>query len=109
MMRTRIALISLGLAWALLGGAPAAAEDSKLKEATREVESGAKKLGQGIEDTAKGIGKTVVEGAKTAGEKLGEAGRAAEPEARTAWSRFKDGASSVGQSVKSFFSRLFGG
>jgi len=86
----------------------AGADDAKLKEATREVESGAKAVGSGIESTAKGVGHTVVEGAKTAGEKIKEAGKAAEPEAKTAWGQFKDGAWSFGQSVKNFFTRLVG-
>jgi hypothetical protein len=86
----------------------AGADDAKLKEATREVESGAKAIGSGIENTAKGVGHTVVEGAKTAGERIQEAGKAAEPEAKTAWGQFKDGAWSLGQSVKSFFTRLVG-
>ena len=85
-----------------------AADDGKLKEATRQVESGAKAAGQGIADTAKGVGNTVVEGAKVAGERIKEAGKAAEPQARTAWDQVKDGASSFGQSVKSFFTRLAG-
>src|SRR5438034_4582774 len=71
------------------------ADDSKVKAATKEVESGAKKIGagkvgQGVEETAKGIGKTIVEGAKftgatikesgeKAGEKAKEASEAAEP------------------------------
>jgi hypothetical protein len=101
-----------------------AADDSKVKAATREVESGAKKIaagkvGQGVEDTAKGIGKTIVEGAKftgttlkesgdKAGERAKEASKAAEPKARSAWQHVRDGATNFGQSVKSFFSRLFG-
>ena len=85
-----------------------AADDAKLKEATRQVESGAKAAGQGIADTAKGVGNTVVEGAKVAGERIKEAGKAAEPQVRTAWDQVKDGASSFGQSVKSFFTRLVG-
>ena len=84
-----------------------AADDSKMKDATRSVESGAKKIGEGVEETAKGIGKTVVEGAKVAGEKLKESGKAAEPEAKNAWGNVKDGATSFGRSVKSFFGRLF--
>lgn len=84
-------------------GAPAAqaADESRVKAATRQVESGAKKIGEGkigegVEQTAKGIGKTVVEGAKFTGEKFKEAGQAAEPKSKSAW-----------QSVKDFFSTLF--
>lgn len=102
-----------------------AADDSKVKAATRQVETGAKKIGegkigQGVEETAKGIGKTVVEGAKftgetvkeggeKAGERAKEAGRAAEPRAKSAWEHVRDGAADFGSSVKSFFSRLVGG
>lgn len=89
-----------------------AADDSKVKAATRQVESGAKKIGdgkvgQGVEDTAKGIGHTVAEGAKFTGEKLKESGKAAEPEAKSAWQNVKGGATSFGHSVKNFFTRLF--
>ena len=88
-----------------------AADDSKVKSATRQVETGAKKLGdgkigEGVEETAKGIGKTVAEGAKYTGEKLKESGKAAEPKAKSTWQNVKDGASSFGSSVKSFFSSL---
>jgi hypothetical protein len=90
----------------------AAADDSKVKAATGQVESGAKKIGDGkigdgVEETAKGIGKTVVEGAKFTGEKLKESGKAAEPEARSTWGNIKDSANSFGASVKTFFTRLF--
>ncbi len=103
----------------------AAADDSKVKAATRQVETGAKKIGegkigQGVEETAKGIGKTVVEGAKFAGETVKEGGEkagertreashAAEPKAKSAWEHVRDGAADFGSSVKSFFSRLVGG
>ncbi len=102
-----VAMLTVSLVvWSTLP-APAA-DDGKLKDATRQVESGAKAAGQGIADTAKGVGNTVVEGAKVAGERVKEAGKAAEPQARTAWDQVKDGASSFGQSVKSFFTRLVG-
>jgi hypothetical protein len=88
--------------------APAsAADDTKAKEGAAQVQSGAKQIGQGVQDTAKGIGKTVVGGAETAGEKIKEAGRAAEPEAKSAWTRTKEGAVSFGHSVKNFFTNLF--
>ena len=108
-------LISVMLAGALCAAAPAlAADDSKVKGATQEVESGAKKIGQGdlgkgVPETAKGVGKTVEEGAKYTGEKLKEAGKAAEPEAKSTGRNIRDGAVAFGQSVKSFFTRLFGG
>src|SRR5688572_8762777 len=62
-----LVLVVAVLAWPVLPAG--AADDTKVKEATRSVETGAKKIGdgqvgQGVEDTAKGIGKTVVEGAK---------------------------------------------
>src|SRR3989442_7672543 len=89
------------------------ADDSKVKAATKEVETGARKIGegkvgQGVEETAKGIGKTIVEGAKftgttlketgdKVGEKAKEAGDAVGPKAKGAW-----------EQVRSVFSRLFG-
>jgi hypothetical protein len=89
-----------------------AADDSKAKAATEQVERGAKKIpdgkiGEGVGETAKGIGNTVTEGAKYSGEKLKEAGKAAEPSARTAWGDARDGAVSFGHSVKGFFTNLF--
>jgi hypothetical protein len=89
-----------------------AADDSKVKAAQRQVESGAKELGQGkvgdgVKDTAKGIGNTVAEGAKYTGEKLKESGKAAEPQAKSSWDNLKDGAVNFGHSVKNFFTRLF--
>jgi hypothetical protein len=89
-----------------------AADETKVKSATRQVEGGAKmigdgKVGSGVEETAKGIGNTVVEGARYTGEKLKESGKAAEPRARDAWSSLKESADAFGASVKSFFSRLF--
>jgi hypothetical protein len=93
-------------------GVAGAADDSKVKNATNQVESGAKKIpdgkvGEGIEETAKGIGKTVSEGAKYSGEKLKEAGQAAEPPAKTAWGNARDGAVGFGRTVKVFFTNLF--
>jgi hypothetical protein len=90
-----------------------AADDSKVKEGTRQVESGARKIGdgkvgEGVEETAKGIGKTVAEGAKYTGDKLKESGKAAEPQARSAWGNLRDGAVDFGHSVKRFFGRLVG-
>ena len=89
-----------------------AADDTKVNAATRQVESGAKKIGQGkigegVEETAKGVGNTVVEGAKFSGEKLKESGEAAEPQAKTAWAHARDGAVAFSYSVRNFFSRLF--
>ena len=93
--------------------APAlAADDSRVKDATRQVEDGAKEIGkgqvgEGVKETAKGVAETVVEGAKYSGEKLKEAGRAAEPEARSAWNYTRDGAIAFGRSVRDFFASLF--
>ena len=100
-------------AFLTMGVAPArAADDSKVQSATGQVESGAKKIGngqvgQGVEDTAKGVGNTVVEGAKYTGEKLKESGKAAEPQAKSAWHNVRDGAVDFGHSVKNFFVTLF--
>jgi len=89
-----------------------AADDSKVKAATEQVERGAKKIpdgkiGEGATETAKGIGNTVSEGAKYSGEKLKDAGKAAEPPAKTAWGNARDGAVNVGRTVKGFFTNLF--
>ena len=91
-------------------GAPA--DDTKVKEGMSQIEHGAKKIpssqiGDGVQETAKGIGATVSEGAKYSGEKLKDAGRAAESPAKSAWGHARDGAISVGHSVKSFFTSLF--
>jgi hypothetical protein len=96
----------------LASGFAVAADDSKVKNATNQVESGAKKIpdgkiGEGVEETAKGIGKTVSEGAKYSGEKLKEAGKAAEPPAKTAWGSARDGTVAFGHTVKGFFTNLF--
>ena len=106
--------ILTALALSLVTMAPArAADDSKVKSATNQVETGAKKIGsgkvgEGVEETAKGIGKSVEEGAKYTGEKLKEAGKAAEPEAKSTGQNIRDGAVNFGHSVKNFFTRLFG-
>ncbi|MCI0549144.1 MAG: hypothetical protein L0027_17915 [Candidatus Rokubacteria bacterium] len=106
---SHLAATGLALSAALLVSVPADAADmSRVDRATKEVEQGAKKIGEGqigpgVEQTAKGIGNTVVEGAKYTGEKFKEAGKAAEPEAKTAWQRTKDAATAFGGSVKRFF------
>lgn len=92
-------------------GFAVAADDSKVKAATDQVERGPRKIpdgkvGEGVEETAKGIGNTVSEGAKYSGEKLKDAGKAAEPPAKTAWGNARDGAVNVGRSVKGFFTNL---
>lgn len=62
----------------LASGFAVAADDSKVKAATHQVEKGAKKVpegkvGEGVKQTAKGVGKTVTEGAKYSGQKVKEA------------------------------------
>jgi hypothetical protein len=96
----------------LFAGHGFAADDTKVKSATRQVEQGARtigdgKVGTGVEETAKGVGNTVVEGAKYTGDKLKESAKAAEPQAKDAWSSFKESASSFGSSVKTFVTGLF--
>jgi len=112
-MKRRGLVMVLAVSISLLTwGFAVAADDMKVKNATNQVESGAKKIpdgkvGEGVEETAKGIGKTVSEGAKYSGEKLKEAGKAAEPPAKTAWGNARDGAVGFGHSVKNFFANLF--
>jgi len=110
-MRRSVIVIAAVVLMSFVGQA-FAADETKVKSATRQVEEGAKtigdgKLGTGVEKTAKGVGNTVVEGAKYTGDKLKESAKAAEPQARDAWSNLKDGASSFGASVKNFVTRLF--
>ncbi len=94
-------------------GTPAlAADDTQVKDATRQVDRGAHKIGkgevgEGTKEMAKGIGNTVVEGAKFTGEKFKDAGRAAKPEAKRTGEGFRDGFVSFGHSVRDFFVRLF--
>ncbi len=108
-------LVVAGLSVGILAASVAtgvAADDAKVKAATRRVERGGKligagKVGAGIEETAKGVGGTVVEGAKYSGNKLKASGKAAEPTAKSAWGNFKQSATTFGTSVKRFFARLF--
>jgi hypothetical protein len=100
MKRLRLILV-FGVSLVLCAsGVAAAADDSKVKSATDQVKSGA-------QDTARGIGHTVSEGATYSGEKLKEAGKAAEPEAKSAWGNARDGAVGFGHTVKGFFTNLF--
>ena len=100
---------------ALLGLAPLpapAADRAPVDAAAQQVQRGTNQIGQGkvIEgagEAAKGIGNTVVEGAKYTGQRLEEAGKAAGPEAKTAWERTKEGAVAFGSSVREFFGSLF--
>ena len=62
----------------LASGFASAADDSKVKAGTHQVESGAKKIpkgkvGEGVKETAKGVGTTVSEGAKYSWNKTKEA------------------------------------
>lgn len=106
-VKSRVAWTVALLALLAIAAPAGAADDTKAREGAAQVESGAKQVGRGVEDTAKGIGKTVAGGAETAGDRIKEAGRAAEPEAKSAWSRTQEGAVSFGHSVKSFFTNLF--
>ena len=108
----RIALALTLVAFLVPAGMAAAADDTKVKAATNQVETGAKKIGQGkvgdgVEETAKGIGHTVAEGAKYTGEKFKESGKAAEPQAKSTWQNLKETANSFGGTVKNFFTSLF--
>jgi hypothetical protein len=63
----------VALAW----GAAGAADKSKVDEATKQVEKGAKQIGQGqvgpgFKEMFTGIGHTIVEGAKFSGENIKE-------------------------------------
>ena len=111
MKNLAVAGVSVSLVLSSVGAA-AAADDAKVKAATRRVERGGKmigegKVGAGLEETAKGVGDTVVEGAKYSGNKLKASGKAAEPAAKSAWGNFKESATSFGTTVKRFFTRLF--
>jgi len=97
-------LLTLGV---LGAGSASAADDSKVKEGSQQVQSGGKQIGHGVEDTAKGVGKTVVGGAEVAGDKVKEAGEAAKPSAKNAWDHVRDGSVAFGHSVKTFFTRVF--
>ena len=62
---------------ALTAGAATAADKTKVDEATRRVEQGAKQIGQGqlgegFKELFTGIGYTIVEGAKFSGETIAE-------------------------------------
>jgi hypothetical protein len=65
----------LAAALTVAAGAAGAADKTEVDKATRQVERGAKQIGdgkvaEGVKETAKGIGNTVVEGAKFTGETL---------------------------------------
>jgi len=105
-------VVAFPLSLLAAAGPALAADDSKVKAATNQVESGAKKIpdgtiGDGISETAKGIGNTLSESAKYSGEKVKDAAEAAAPPAKTAWSNARDGVVGAGRSVKTFFTSLF--
>jgi hypothetical protein len=115
-LRHRSLIVTLTFsALVMIAHAPAqAADSSAVDAATQQVERGSQQIGQGqvlvgAGEVAKGIGNTVWEGARFTGQKLGEAGRAAGPDAKTAWDRTKEGAAAFGSSVRDFFVNLFGG
>ena len=112
MLRRAAIGTSLAVLLALPGCAssdrPETRQQSELKAATNQVESGAKTAGEGIKETAKGVGNTVEKGAKATGERFKDAGQTAQPEMKSAWDNFKDSASSFGHGVKDFFKGLAG-
>ena len=109
-MKTMKTLTIVGAVLLVLGplgpGTARAADDSKMNQGAKQVESGGKQIGHGVEDTAKGVGKTVTGGAEVAGEKIKDAGEAAKPKATNAWESVRDGTVSLGRSVKTFFTTL---
>lgn len=107
MKRLTLALMFVFPLSLLAIGFALAADDSKVKEATNQVETGYGKITEGVGDTAKGIGKTTSDGAKYGAEKVKEAGKAAEQPAKTAWGNTRDGAVGFGHTVKGFFTNLF--
>jgi hypothetical protein len=111
-MKPAAFMLAAVLGLAVVSAPALAADDSRVKDATRQVEDGAKKIGKGevgdgVKETAKSVGETVAEGAKYTGEKIKESGRAAEPEARSAWNYTREGAIAFGRSVRDFFASLF--
>jgi hypothetical protein len=91
----------------LASGFALAADDSKVKAATTQVETGYGKVADGVVDTAKGVGKTASDGTKYSAEKVKEAGQAAAPPAKTAWGNARDGAVGFGHTVTGFFTNIF--
>ena len=61
----------------MFGGVAGAADKTKVDQATKQVENGAKQMGEGkvgpgVKETAKGIDNTIVEGAKYSGQNIKE-------------------------------------
>lgn len=107
-LRVSLQLLTMLALLALPPHRALAADSSKVGTATKQVETGAKQIGQDVEKTAKGVGNTVVEGAKLTGEKIQGARKEAEPQAKTAWHKVKEGADSFASGVKGFFNKVFG-
>ena len=116
----RAILIGLALAHIAVSGATGAgaASSDSVEPATRAVEDGAKKTGEGLGDTARGIGQTVVEGTKLAGNTvaeaavstgraIGDAGKVVGRGAKTAWETARDGVLDFADDVLSFLTRPF--
>ena len=97
-------LMGLGLS----GHLAYAVDPSQGGSVTKQVESGARQVGQGIAQMARGVGNTVVEGARVAGQRLQETEKSAQPQMGHAWDQVKDGAEAARASVQHFFRRLFG-
>ena len=112
-------LVAAALGLFVAGGAPALAADGDTPGGpTQQVESGAKKVGEGIGETASGIGQTVVEGANVAanavaggakrtGRIIGRAGRAVGQGAVGAWETTRDHVIDFADDVLRFVSRPF--
>jgi hypothetical protein len=77
MKRLGLVLVCMLTLSLLASGFALAADDSRVKAATQQVETGAKKIregkaGEGVKEIAIGVGKTVSEGAKYSWEKVKE-------------------------------------
>ena len=86
-MSRSVVIAAVAVSVMCYAGTGFAADDTKVKSATRQVEDGAKtigegKVGTGVEETAKGVGNTVrrqAEGVGQGGRAAGQ-GRLVEPE-----------------------------
>jgi hypothetical protein len=82
-METLMQRLGLVMVWMLplsllASGFALAADDSKVKAATHQIDRGTKKIhqgkiGEGVKETTTGTGRTVSEGAKYSGKKVKEA------------------------------------
>lgn len=112
-------LVAPALALVVAFGAPAlAADDDTPGAATQQVESGAKKVGEGIGETASGIGHAMVEGtnvaanavaggAKSTGRIIGRAGKTVGEGAKAAWETARDRVIDFADDVVRFVNRPF--